>query len=84
MEVAVHLFHKFVPMPISLGLIKREVVARRSCVVCGRTFIQKPWYVNLFGCRKWMETRRLDIAEVNCHINQQLKECHGQSAAASI
>jgi hypothetical protein len=71
MEAAVHPFHKFVPMPISLGLMKREVVARRSCVVCGRTFIRKPWYVNLFGCRKWMETRRLDIAEVKRHISQQ-------------
>lgn len=69
-----HLFHKFVSMPISLGLMKREVVARRSCAVCGRTFIQKPWYVNLLGCRKWMETLRLDIAEVNCHNNQQLKD----------
>jgi len=51
-------FHKWIALPISLGLIKRGVIDRRACSVCSRTFIKKAFYKNFFGRLVWMETRK--------------------------
>jgi len=57
--------HKWITLPISNELRKREVIARKACLTCGRTFIQKPWYRNFFGIYKWMETQTLSTEELN-------------------
>jgi hypothetical protein len=62
--------HKFKHIPLTLGLVKRGVLARRGCVKCGRTFIKKYIYRNIFGGLKWVETRQLPLeeAEAACGV----------------
>lgn len=61
-NIEIHL-HKWFRLPISNELRKRQVIARRTCLKCGRTFIQKPWYKNWFGSYKWTEAQRLSNDE---------------------
>ena len=58
-------FHKSIVLPISNELKKRGVIARKTCLTCGRVFIKKSWYRNFFGIYKWMETQKLSTEELN-------------------